>query len=77
METLHIKVKDKETYKHLLWFLRKFNSEELQVVENGDFETIQRELHEELARIDSGASDLVDIDDFDKELDLIISEYEN
>lgn len=69
MDTLHIKIKDKEVYDHLMWFLGKFDETELQISE-GDtgLNEIQKELQEELNRIDKGSSELTDIKTFDAEL---------
>ena len=78
MNTLHIKISNKETYQDLLKYLKKFNSEELQFVEGkGNFETIQSELREELDAIDSGKSSLMELEDFDKMLEELISRNES
>ena len=76
--TLHIKVKDKETYNHLMWFLKKFDKRELQVFKGkNSFSEIQRELQKELDQIDSGNSGLIDLEDLDMELERIISSDED
>lgn len=78
METLHLKIKNKETYEHLLWFLGKFDPNELQVLSGKErFHVIQEELTQELKRIDAGESTFMDIEVFDKELDQLIQDYEN
>jgi len=78
MNTLHIKISNKKTYKDLLNYLRKFNSDELQFVEGkGNFDTIQRELQDELSAIDSGRSSLIELEEFDKMLEELISGNEN
>jgi hypothetical protein len=75
MDTLQIKIKNKETYQHLMWFLKKFNREELEIIESkSSFEYIQEELQHELHELDSGNSTLMDIEDLDKELEKIILE---
>ena len=39
MQTIRLRVNDK-IYKHLMWFLRRFNKEEIQVIrENNKLET--------------------------------------
>lgn len=78
METLHLKIKNKETYNHILWFLKKFDKEELELLEGSEsFQSIQKELHQELEKIDAGDSSLIAMDTFDKELDRMIAEYES
>ena len=78
MESIHIKIKDKETYQHLMWFLKKFSKNELQVIEAKDsFKSIQNELRKELKEMDSGSMDMIDLEEFDKELDDIIAHYED
>jgi len=78
MESIHIKIKDKETYEHLMWFLKKFSKNELQVIEAKDsFKSIQNELRKELKEMDSGSMDMMDLEEFDKELDDIIAHYED
>jgi hypothetical protein len=78
METLHLKIKNKETYNHILWFLKKFDKEELELLEGSkSFQSIQKELHQELEKIDAGDSSLIAMDTFDKELDRMIAEYES
>ena len=33
MDSIYIKIKDKETYQHLMWFLKKFGKNELEIME--------------------------------------------
>lgn len=78
MTTLHLKIKDTETLKHLMWFLEKFDQNELQVVHSEqEFDFVREELQNELEAIDKGQSELIDIEDLDKELEKIIFRYEN
>lgn len=78
METLHLKIKNKETYNHILWFLKKFEKEELEFIEGSEiFQSIQKELHQELEKITSGKSTFMELDAFDNELERLIAEYEN
>ncbi len=78
MKTLHIKVKNKKTYDHLLWFLEKFNEDEIQFLEGKtSFASIKKDLKDELKAIDSGESTLIELDEFDKELEEIIARNEN
>ena len=78
MTTLHLKIKDPETLKHLMWFLKKFDQSELQVVQSEEeFDFVREELQNELEAIDKGQADLIDIEELDKELEKIIFRYEN
>ena len=78
MNTIHIKISNKEIYKDLLDYLQKFNSDDLQFVEGkGNFNTIQKELQDELSAIDSGRSSLMELEEFDKMLEDLISRNEN
>lgn len=77
MDTLHIKIKDKETYEHLMWFLRRFDQKELEILRSrGSFPYIQEELQNELREIDAGKSTLLDLEELDEELEKIISANE-
>jgi hypothetical protein len=74
MNTLHIKIKNEETYQHLIWFLRKLDQEEIQFVEGKNtFSSVQEQLENEIYAIDSGESTLMELDEFDKRLDEIIA----
>lgn len=78
MTTLHLKIKDPETLKHLMWFLKRFDQNELQVIKSGqDFDFVREELHIELEAMDKGQSELINIEDLDQELEKIIFRYEN
>lgn len=78
MDTIRIKIKNKETYSHLMWFLKKFDKDELQMVEEeNSFDSIKKQLHEELESIDNGKSTLTPLDEYEKELDQLISSHEN
>lgn len=78
MDTIRIKIKNKETYTHLMWFLEKFDRNELQLIEEeNSFDSVKKELHKELEDIDNGKSVLMPLDEYEKELDQLISSYEN
>lgn len=78
MKTLHIKIKNKETYQHLMWFLKKIDPNEIQFVEGkSNFTSIQDQLNEEITAIDSGNSSLMELDEFDKQLEDLISKNED
>lgn len=78
MDTLLIKVKNAETYGHLLWLLKRFDQNEIQIVEHADsFDTIKQTLQAELEQINTGKSGLMDVNEFDDELEKIIASYED
>lgn len=78
MESLHLKIKDKETYKNLIWFLKRVDQNELEILESrNSFNYIQEELQHELKEIDSGRSTLMDLEELDRELEKIISANED
>ena len=78
MDSIYIKIKDKETYQHLMWFLKKFSKKELQIMEAKDtFKSVQNELRKDLKEMDSGSMNMMELEEFDKELEDIIAQYEN
>lgn len=78
MEKLLLKINDPETYQHLLWLLKRFDKGEVEIIESTDiFERNKATLHQELKRINSGESAMMDIEEFDQELEKIISSYED
>ena len=78
MTTLQLKVKDPETLKHLMWFLKKFDANELQIIQGEEeFNYVREVLQNELKAINEDPSRLMDIEDLDEELEKIIFKYEN
>ncbi|WP_028298447.1 hypothetical protein [Olivibacter sitiensis] len=78
MEKLLLKINNPETYQHLLWLLKRFDKGEVEIIESTDiFERNKSVLHQELKRIDSDESMMMDIEEFDQELEKIISSYED
>ena len=76
MQTIRLRVNDK-IYKHLMWFLRRFNKEEIQVIrENNEFLSIQEYLNKELEKIENGTAEFMNIDQLDNELETAIQNYE-
>ena len=77
MENIHLKVSTKEAYKDLMQFLGKFSKNELEIISETDFKKQKAELEKELEAIESGDSDLMDIDEYDSYLEKVINEYED
>ena len=77
MQTIRLQVSS-GTYKHLMWFLSKFKKEEILIIkEDEEFVSVQNYLKEELAGIEDGSAEFVDIDELDAELETTIRQYED
>ena len=77
MQTIRLQVSS-GTYKHLMWFLSRFKKEEIQIIkEDEEFVSVQNYLKEELASIEDGSAEFVDIDELDAELETTIRQYED
>ncbi len=76
MHTVRLQVNDK-IYNQLMVFLGRFNQDEIEViVENEDFKDIQTYLHKELAEIEAGNAEFIDIDELESSLEQTIKKYE-
>ena len=76
MQTIRLRVNDK-VYKHLIKILSKFNKEEIQVITEDDkFISIQKYLEKELAQVEEGRAEYIDINDLDNYLDDTIRKHE-
>ena len=76
MQTIRLRVNEK-VYKHLMWFLNKFSKDELQIIEeNEEFLSIQKDLQDELNRIEAGKAEFVNLQQLDDELESTIRKYE-
>lgn len=77
METMHINIKKKEVYQQVLQFLKQFDESDLQYIEEKDIVRIREELQNELTAIEEGSSELVDLNDYEQELEIRLTRYEN
>jgi hypothetical protein len=60
-----------------MWFLNKFSKDELQIIEeNEEFLSIQKDLQDELNRIETGKAEFIDLQQLDDELESTIRKYE-
>ncbi len=76
MQTIRLRVNDK-IYDRLMWFLERFNKEEIQVIrENDEFVSVREYLTKELEKIENGTAKFVSIDDLDNELETTIKKHE-
>ena len=75
MTTIKLKISDKALDK-VLWLLSHFRSDEVQIVSDKTFEETKKILHEEYAKLKSGESSLVGLEEASKKLDEVIARYE-
>ncbi len=76
MQTIRLRVNDK-VYKYLMWFLSKFNKEEIQIIEeNREFISVKDYLSKELIKVDKGTIEYFDFDELDNDLENTIRKYE-
>ena len=76
MQTIRLRVNDK-VYKYLMWFLSKFNKEEIQIIEeNREFISVKDYLSKELIKVDEGTIEYFDLDELDSDLENTIRKYE-
>ncbi len=76
MQTIRLRVNEK-VYQNLMWFLRKFTKEELEIIEEDDaFTAAQKELKQDLAELEDGKAEFINIDQLDQELENTIKRYE-
>ncbi len=76
MHTIRLRVNDK-VYKHLIKILSKFSKEEIQVITEDDtFISIQQYLEKELAQVEEGSAEYIDLDELNNHLDDTIRKYE-
>ena len=69
MTTIKLKVSDKVLDK-LLWFLKQFKSEDVEIIKGDSFEEDQNYLHEQLLRYEKGEAKTYSLE----ELDLILNQ---
>jgi len=76
MLTLRLRV-NKKIYENLMWFLKKFSSDELQIIEEDEkFVSLRKELNNSLEQVENETTDYIDIQQLDDELEATIKKYE-
>lgn len=76
MQTIRLRVNDK-IYKHLMWFLGRFNKEEIQIInESEEYISVQEYLKKELDKVEDGKSEYLSIDQLNDLLEDTIKKYE-
>ncbi|MBT3802719.1 MAG: tRNA pseudouridine synthase A [Bacteroidetes bacterium] len=77
MQTIRLRVND-QIYKNLMWFLKRFNKEEIQIIEeNEDFLSIQDYLRKELELVEKDTAEFISLEELDRDLESSIRKYEN
>jgi len=77
MQTIRLRVND-EIYKNLMWFLGRFDNDEIQVIkENNQFLSIQEYLKNELEQVELGNSGFVSVEELANHLEETIQRYES
>lgn len=77
MQTVRLQVNN-STYKYLMWFLSRFDKEEIQVInENDEFLSVQNYLQNELTNIEQGKAEFIDLDQLDMQMEETIRKYED
>ena len=76
MLTIRLRINE-NIAKHVLFFLKKFNKEEIEIIkEDAEFYKVQKYLNEELENIESGNAEFIEIEELDSELEKTIKKYE-
>ncbi len=77
MHIIRLRVKNK-AYKHLMWFLEKFKSDEIEVLsESKFFLKNQKYLQKELQKLENEESDFVSLEELNEDLEKVIAKNEN
>ena len=77
MHTLRLRV-DNKIYKNLMWFLRRFSKDEIQIEEETDqFISTKEYLEKELNIIEEGKAEYIGIEQLDDELEAILRSHED
>ena len=76
MQTIRLRVNDR-IYKNLISLLRKFNREDIEVIEEDDsYLATQQYLEKELSTVEDGTAEYIDIEELEKSLDETLRKYE-
>lgn len=72
--TITIKVSDK-IYNHLMWFLKRFSKDELEIVEIQNLEKLKSELHDDLEQSLKSPENHLSIEELDALLEDTLKRY--
>lgn len=77
MHSVKLKIDDK-IYDNLLWLLKKFSKDELEIIEeDANFQEHKQYLESELKEIKEGNATFYSIDEVEDRLEKIINKHEN
>ena len=78
MHSITINFKDIIVYKHVKWFLDRFNNKEIEVIENNnEFEKVKKIISKDYEMMISKNTELISVDELDSNMEEIIKSYEN
>ncbi len=77
MQTIRLRVSNR-IYKNLMWFLKRFDKDEIQVIQESDeFLSVQEYLQEELSKVEEGSAKFISLDNLENDLDDTIKKHED
>ena len=77
MQTIRLRIHD-SVYNHLMWLLKRFKKNEIEVIsETDEFISVQEYLKEELKTIESDEAEFINLEQLDSELESTIKKYED
>lgn len=72
MQTVRLRISD-SIFKQLMWFLSRFNSDEIQVIkENDEFLSVKKYLHDELCLVEEGKAEFLSIEELENKIEMTI-----
>lgn len=76
MQTIRLKISDK-VFKNFMWLLKKFNKEEIQVInEDENYLSVKEYLHKELDALEKNSNEFIDVDQLEEGLEKTIQKHE-
>lgn len=77
MQTIKLRIHE-SVYNQLMWLLKRFNKNEIEVIsETDEFISVQEYLNEELKTIEAGDAEFINLDQLNRELESTIKKYED
>lgn len=77
MRNIRLRINNK-VYGHLMWFLKRFTSDEIQVIdEDENFVNVQTYLKAELEKMENGTAGFIGVEELYKELEATLKKYES
>ena len=77
MQTIRLRISE-SVYSHLMWFLKRFSRNEVEIIrENDEFISVQEYLENELETIENGTAEFINLEQLDEKLEKTIRKYED